>query len=482
MALCSLGTSVTRPLYLHACSHYGGPLAEGLIVDDTVRCPWHHACFSLRSGEAVGAPAFNPVPCWRVQKRDGKVYVHEKVKSAGESRSGKMQSTGGKPQRVVIVGGGAAGFAATEMLRREGFAGSLILLSADDAAPYDRTSCSKDYLAGNATESSVPLTRPKFYEEQSIEVQLGVTVTGIDAKAQHVVLSGGRKIPFDKLLLATGAEPVRLDIPGANQPNVHVLRSLSDSRAIIAQVEEARHAVVLGASFVGLEVAAALRARKIEVHVVAPERRPLERILGREYSDFIRELHEEHGVVFHLEKTVTAIDRRDAKLSDGLILPADIVVAGVGVRPRNQLAEHAGLRIDQGVVVNEYLQTSAPEIFAAGDIARWPSPHTGKYQRIEHWVVAQRQGQTVARNMLGQRQPFSDVPFFWSQHYDVTINYVGHAERWDELQVEGRIAARDCAIRYRRGGKTLALASISRDRENLKEEVTIEHAAMRQVA
>ena len=459
------------------CSHYGGPLAEGLIVDDTVRCPWHHACFSLRSGEAVGAPAFNPVTCWRVQKRNGKVFVHEKVDSANQRRSGESRSTSGKPERIVIVGGGAAGFAATEMLRREGFAGSLTLLSADDAAPYDRTNCSKDYLAGNVPESSMPLMQPEFYQEKSIEVQLGVTVTSIDVKARHVALSDDQKIPFDKLLLATGAEPVRLDVPGANGSHVHVLRSLSDSRAIIAQAKEARRAVVLGASFIGLEVAAALRARKIEVHVVAPERRPLERVLGREYSDFIRELHEEHGVVFHFEETATAIDRKDVKLSGGQVLPADLVVVGVGVRPRSQLAEQAGLKTDRGVVVNEYLQTSAPEIFAAGDIARWPDPHTGEKLRIEHWVVAERQGQTVARNMLGQRRPFSDMPFFWSQHYDVQINYVGHAENWDEMRTEGSIAARDCLVRYYRSGKILAAASISRDLENLKVEVALERAS-----
>ena len=457
------------------CSHSGGPLAEGLIVDDTVRCPWHHACFSLRSGEAVGAPAFNPVLCWRVEKRDGKVFVHDKV-DASQRRSARLRSTDRKPERIVIVGGGAAGFAATEMLRREGFDRSLTLLSADDAVPYDRTNCSKDYLAGNAPESSMPLMQTEFCQEKSIEVQLGVTVTSIDVKARHVALSDDQKIPFDKLLLATGAEPVRLDVPGANQPHVHVLRSLSDSRAIIAQAKEARRAVVLGASFIGLEAAAALRARKIEVHVVAPERRPLERVLGREYSDFIRELHEEHGVVFHFEETATAIDRKDVKLSGGQVLPADLVVVGVGVRPRSQLAEQAGLKTDRGVVVNEYLQTSAPEIFAAGDIARWPDPHTGEKLRIEHWVVAERQGQTVARNMLGQRRPFSDIPFFWSQHYDVQINYVGHAESWDELRTEGSIAARDCLVRYYRSGKILAAASISRDLENLKVEVALERA------
>src|SRR6266851_3128583 len=233
------------------CSHYGGPLAEGLIVDDTVRCPWHHARFSLRTGEAVGAPAFNPMACWRVEKRDGKVFVREKIALA-DRQSGKPAS--GKPERVVIVGGGGAGFAAAEMLRREGFVGSVTLLSADDAAPYDRPNCSKDYLAGNAPEDWMPLRPPDFYRDQSIELRLRAEVTGIDPKARQVTLADGSSVPFDKLLLATGAEPVRLDIPGADRPHVHVLRSLADSRAIIGRAKAARRAVVLGAGFTGLEV------------------------------------------------------------------------------------------------------------------------------------------------------------------------------------------------------------------------------------
>jgi apoptosis-inducing factor 3 len=193
-------------------------------------------------------------------------------------------------------------------------------------------------------------------------------------------------------------------------------------------------------------------------------------VLGREFGDFIRALHEEHGVVFHLEETATAIDGKNLKLKSGATLPAELVVVGIGVRPRTQLAERAGLKIDRGVVVDEYLQTSAPGIYAAGDIARWPDPHTGEHLRIEHWVVAARQGQAVARNILGQRQRFSDVPFFWSQHYDLPINYVGHAEKWDKLEIEGDIKARDCLVRYRRDGKVLAVASIYRDLDNLKAE------------
>ena len=460
-----------------SCSHYGGPLADGLVVADTVRCPWHHARFSLRTGEAVAAPAFNPVSCWRVHKRDGKAWVGEKIEPTEQRSTAKARNASENAERVVIVGGGAAAFATAEMLRREGFAGSVTLLSADDATPYDRPNCSKDYLAGNAPEDWIPLKPPEFYREHAIDIVLGTDVTGIDIKAHQVAIAGGRNVAFDKLVLATGAEPIRLDIPGANEPHVHTLRSLGDARAIIAHAKQAQRVVVVGASFIGLEVAASLRARELEVHVVAPERRPMERVLGPEFGDFIRALHEEHGVVFHLEETVTAIEGKNVRLKGGKTLPADLVIVGIGVRPRVQLAEQAGLTIDRGVVVNAYLETSAPGIYAAGDIARWPDPHSGEPLRIEHWVVAERQGQTVARNILGRRERFADVPFFWSQHYDLPINYVGHAEKWDALEIEGDIKARDCVVRYRRDGKLLAVASIYRDVDSLKEEWAMERRA-----
>ncbi len=351
------------------------------------------------------------------------------------------------------------------------------MLSNDDAPPVDRPNLSKDYLAGSAPEEWVPLKPPSYYAENGIDLRLNANVTSIDRHAQQVTLGDGAKIPFDRLLLATGAEPVRLSIPGADLPHVHVLRSLSDCRAIIAQASAAKRAVVVGASFIGLESAAALRARGLEVHVVAPETRPLERILGPQMGDFIRALHEEHGVIFHLGDAPVEIETGRVKLKSGATLEAELVILGVGVRPRTQLAELAGLHVDLGVVVDAFLETSAPGIFAAGDIARWPDPYSGASIRVEHWVVAERQGQTAALNMLGRRESYAAVPFFWSQHYDIPINYVGHAEAWDEIVVEGDISGKDCLLRFNRQGRTLAVASIFRDLENLQAELAMERAA-----
>ena len=454
------------------CTHYHGPLADGLLVGDTVRCPWHHAHFSLRTGEAIAAPALSPLSCWQVEDRGGKIVVSGKKKPDPAPKK-----TGSPNEHIVIVGGGAAGFAAAEMLRRRNYAGRITMLSNDEAAPVDRPNLSKDYLAGSAPEDWVPLRGDNWYAENTIDLKLKTDVTALDPKKKELTLGDGSKLKFDKLLLATGAEPVRLDIPGIDQTHVHTLRSLADCRAIIALAKKAKSAVVIGASFIGLETAAALRARDIAVHVIAPEKRPLERVFGPQLGDFIRALHEEHGVKFHLENSVTAIDNKGVTLKDGGTLDADLVVIGVGVRPRLALAEKAGLTIDKGVSVDKFLETSAPGIYAAGDIARWPDPVSGERIRVEHWVVAERQGQTAALNMMGVPTPFRSAPFFWSQHYDVPINYVGHAEQWDAIDIEGDVMKRDCVVRYKRGGRVLAVASVYRDKESLEAGVKMEQQA-----
>ena len=456
-----------------SCTHYGAPLADGLLVDETVRCPWHHACFSLRTGEALRAPAFDPIARWRVEQRDGSVYVREKLERAAPREN---PPTAGTPDSVVIVGGGAAGNAAAETLRWEGYGGRITMVSADERGPCDRPNLSKGYLAGAAPAESNPLRSPEFYEEHRIDVRLDAHVVTIDTANRMVHLADGTSHAYDALLLATGAEPVRLQVPGSDLPNVYYLRTLGDGDALVAKAATSKRAVVIGASFIGLEVAASLRARDIAVDVAGLEPVPMERILGTEVGTFIRLLHEQHGVTFHLGTSVTSIDERGVTLKSGEHLPADFVVIGIGVRPAISLAEQAGLAIDRGVTVNEYLETSIPGIFAAGDIARWPDRLTGERLRVEHWVVAERQGQTAARNILGRREPFDAVPFFWTEQYDFSLAYVGHAERWDTADLDGQLDADDhnCTVTYRRGGKKLAVALVRRDLEGLRAEVEFE--------
>jgi NADPH-dependent 2,4-dienoyl-CoA reductase/sulfur reductase-like enzyme/nitrite reductase/ring-hydroxylating ferredoxin subunit len=453
------------------CSHYGGPLAEGLVVGDTLRCPWHHGCFNIRTGEVIGAPALNDVSAWELERRDDRVIVVGR-KDAAQPHEAKG------PASVVIIGAGAAGERAAETLRREGYKGHVTVVDACDDLPFDKPNLSKDYLAGSAPEEWIPLHPADFYAENHIALRLGWRVTEIDTTAHRVTLDDGSHIPYGALVIATGAAPIRLPEAIVRGP-VHYLRTFADSKAIIEASASAKRAVVIGASFIGLEVAASLRARGLEVAVVAPEAIPLERVLGRELGMFVRSLHEQHGVVFHLGETVQWVEAGEVMLSGGSRLQADLVVAGIGVRPVTDLAERAGISVDNGILVDEYLQTNLPGIYAAGDLARWPQKRGGERIRVEHWVVAQRQGAHVARHMMGQRTPFIDVPFFWSAHYDIVIAYVGYAFPWDRLAIDGNIEARDCTVRYYRGNEVIAAATIFRDRESLQIEADLEQRMKR---
>jgi NADPH-dependent 2,4-dienoyl-CoA reductase/sulfur reductase-like enzyme len=445
------------------CTHYHGPLADGLIVGDTVRCPWHHACFSLKTGKALAAPAIDPVACWAVEEKDGKVFVKAKKEAAAPAKP-----AGGTAKRVVIIGGGAAGFAAAERLRRDGFSGEVTLLSADPDAPYDRPNCSKDYLSGAAPQEWMPLRDDAFYVDGKIDLRTNTEVASFEPKAKTVTLKGGGELAYDVLILATGAEPQRPPIPGLDGPHAYVLRSLKDADALIAAAEKAKRAAVIGASFIGLEVAAALKQRGLEVHVIAPETTPLEKIMGRDIGEWVKSVHEDKGVVFHLGRKVLGYADGKVEMDEGQPVSADFIVVGTGVRPRVSLAEAAGLKIDNGVVVDDHLKTSADGVYAAGDIARYPDPISGKLIRVEHWVHAERQGQYLARLILGADAPFSDPPFFWSSHYDQSVNYSGHAEGFDPPKVDGSVAKADAAVRYLKDGKLLAVATVGRDLESLK--------------
>lgn len=453
------------------CPHYHAPLADGLLVGNTIRCPMHHAAFDLCTGALLRPPALDDLKCWRVERRDGRAFVGPALPALQPL----VLTEPGLPESVVIVGGGAAGLVAADALRREGYTGPVTMVGADPALPYDRPNLSKDYLAGTAPADWLPLRDPSYYPEHKIETRSDTRVSAIDPAHKTVTLADGSRLAYGALLLATGADPVRLNVPGADAAHVAVVRSLADCDALIARCATAKRCVIVGDSFIGLEVAASLRARGLAVDVIARDAGPpMTRILGEALGKMVQTLHEAHGVVFHFDATLAEIAPDHVKLSTGETLPADLVVAGIGARPDIQLAQQAGLTVNGGVVVDAYLQTSAPGIYAAGDIAAWPDPRTGAPVRVEHWVVAERQGMTAARNMLGKRERFDAVPFFWSQHYETVINYVGHATQWERAEVDGDPAAHDCAVTYWQNGVRAAVATVGRDLESLRAELMLE--------
>lgn len=451
------------------CTHYGAPLADGLLVGDTIRCPWHHAVFCLRDGQVTRPPALNNLKCWRVEQINGMVFVRD-PRTETQPQTVKIAHA---PESVMIIGGGAAGNAAAETLRREGYEGPITMWSADTSEPYDRPNLSKDYLAGTASPDWLPLRSAAFYSEHRIDVQCNQRVTGLDTQRKAITLADGQRQHYGALLLATGAKARRMTIPGASLPHVAVLRTLTDCDALIARAANAKRCVVVGTGFIGLEAAAALRTRGLEVDVVMRGAYPMEWPLGEALGEMLRKLHESHGVSFHVAEVVE-IGLNSVTLSTGDELTADLVLTGIGVDPDVSLAQAAGLDIDRGVLVNEYLQTSAGDVYAAGDIARWPDPRSGERIRVEHWVVAERQGVVAARNILGQNLRFSAVPFFWTQHYDLQINYVGHADQWDRIEIEGDPNAHDCTASYWKGDTRLAVATVGRDLESLRAELAFE--------
>ena len=460
---------------LHAvggnCTHYGGPLGEGFMAGDEVRCPWHHACFSLRTGRARKAPAFAPLSTWRVEVVGDQAFVREKLEAAPKPTHRPSIPR----ERIVIVGGGAAGFAAAERLRDLGHAGALTMLSADSAGPYDRPNLSKDYLAGTAPEEWIPLTSDKHYARRKIDLRLETEVAAIDANAREVQLADGERIGYDALLIATGAEPRTLPLPGFDRADVFTLRSLADARSIITACRQARSVALIGAGFIGMEAAGALRERGLDVHVVAPDAVPLERALGAELGGFIQSLHAAGGVQFHLREKPAQFDGNALVLESGKRIDADVLIVGTGVVPRTQLAEQAGMRVDNGILVDATLQTSLPDHFAAGDVARFPLG--GEHVRVEHWVHAERMGQAAAANLLGAGQAFDDVPFFWTHHRGVEVRYCGYAGQWDSVRIDGSLEARDFTARYFRGDTLVAAASVGRDLENLEIEASLRRAS-----
>ncbi len=454
------------------CTHLKAPLADGIVVDGTIRCPWHHARFDIQNGEAVGAPAFAPLERFKVVEEDETVRVAATAPAADPAPQTPAPAIG----RVVIVGAGAAGHACAEMLARHG-AGAAVTLIGDEAEePYDRTFCSKQYLAGKAGRADMLLP-----ELDGVTMHTGARVTAIDRERTTVTFDDGASLPYDTLVLATGAEPVSPDFYGANRDDVYVVRTLTDADRLIAASVQARRAIIVGSSYIGLEVAASLIERGLEVAVVSDTDLPLEKTAGAEVGAMVRDLHEAKGVTFYAGRRIARWDGNAATLNDGTHLPGDIVVAGIGVTPRLDLAEAAGLALADkagggGVLVDDHLRTSDPAIHAIGDIASAPDRRLGHAIRVEHWVVAQRMGQWLARHLLGQVEDgYDHVPFFWSGHYDLSLRYVGHVASPEDRTIDGDVAAQDVAVHFAEAGREQALLIAGRDRQSLEREHEWEH-------
>jgi len=447
------------------CTHYGAPLSEGAVCSRTVRCPLHHACFSLVTGQAISAPAFDALTRRSVELADGLVRVGPAVTGASSIGPGNASQPSGI-RRVVIIGGGAAGFAAADTLRAQGFAGDVVMLSADEALPYDRPNLSKDFLAGTAPAEWMPLKDQSYYEDRSIEIRTETRVTQIDVRSREIETDRHGRLAYDRLLLATGARSRTLGIPGAPPSSLLTLRSMADAGKLIARLETAAKIVLVGSGFIGLETAAALRHRGKSVTVVSREDVPFGRAFGSRIGQYIRRLHEARGVRFIAPASPVSFDGSTMTLDCGEILEADLVIAGIGATPNDALADQAGLPVADGVLVDEFLQTAAPDVFAAGDVARHHNAEIGRPTREEHWVVAQRQGQVAALNMLGARQPYNEAPFFWTHQFDMTLKFSGVAGLQDRMSVSGSIDEGEFVASFFRGDRLTGVASIGRLQES----------------
>lgn len=450
------------------CPHYHAPLVDGVLNGERIVCPWHHACFSVVTGNMEEPPALDALPCYEVVIEGEKVSVRL-PEEISDHRTPEMSKRDAKDERLfVILGGGAAGYAATQTLREDGFRGRVLMLTREDRLPYDRPNLSKDYLHGHAQPEWMPLRGDEFFDEHDIEVLREKEVTRVDAANKTIAFSDGSTQKYDALLVATGGAPRQLKIEGSELRNIFLLRSFADADRIIETAQNAKRAVVVGASFIGMETAFSLTERKLSVTVVAPDKIPFERTLGAEIGALFRQLHESHGVTFKLGANVARFEGKEnvhaVVLDTGERIETDLVLVGVGVKPATGFLEGISLDKDGSVIVDENLR-AAESLYAAGDIARFPDARTGEPTRIEHWRVAQQHGRVAAHNMAGKKIAYDGVPFFWTTQFDIALTYIGHAAHWDEIIFQGDVSARDFLAFYVKENRVAAVAGMNRDRD-----------------
>jgi NADPH-dependent 2,4-dienoyl-CoA reductase/sulfur reductase-like enzyme/nitrite reductase/ring-hydroxylating ferredoxin subunit len=443
------------------CPHNGAPLATGTLCHGRVICPWHAAIFDATSGDLLEPPSLDALAQFSVRVEDDQVYVTVPEQPAdGRTMPMCSHEPEADSRLFAIVGSGAAGGSAAEALRQSDFRGRIVMISPEPVWPYDRTNCSKAYLAGDVSDEGMVLRDEEFYRQHGIERIQG-RVQRLDVDERTIALDNGEAISADAILVATGGVPRTMDVSGARLMGVLTLRGWADSQAIREAAQEADKAVVVGAGFIGMEVAASLTGHDVEVTVVAPESVPLEKHLGREVGDVVRKLHEENGTAFRLGRKVQRFDGGDkvqtVELDDGEQLPADLVVVGLGIIPPAQFLQGVPINDDGSVNVDEHLRL-AENVYAAGDVACYPDPFGSRRIRIEHWRLAQQHGRIAGQAMAGKDVSFESVPFFWTRQFGVSLMYAGHAEQWDEVLMTGEPAKRDFTAFYVKDNRLLAAA------------------------
>ncbi|MBC7569573.1 MAG: FAD-dependent oxidoreductase [Spirosoma sp.] len=449
------------------CTHYHAPLVKGILYGHRLVCPWHNACFDIRTGHRLEAPALTALPTYKVRIDGEQVFVT--VTTDEDTVENPMAAPdSNNAETFVIVGSGGAGEFAAEAMREGGFTGKIVMLTASTETPYDRPNCSKDYLQGEAPDEWMPLRAAEFYQEYGIEIRTGQRVVSLDAATKTIELESGETLTYTKALVATGGKPNELPTPGVDLPGVHSLRSLHDSKKLRELGEQHKKIVIIGSSFIGMEGAMSLRKLGSEIDVVGTETVPFEKILGGKIGRTVQSWHEKAGIRFHLGRKMKAIEGdgivQRVVLDNGHTIDADVVLLGVGVKPRTDFLKGVQIADDGGVLTDEYLQI-ADGLYAAGDIARYPTPDGA--QRIEHWKVAGQQGYVAGLNMAKEdKQAYQNVPFFWTNQQGTRINYIGHADKFDDVIYDGNPETDESFLAfYVQKNAIKAIAGVKRDQD-----------------
>jgi apoptosis-inducing factor 3 len=451
------------------CPHYGAPLDEGILSGSRIVCPWHHTSYNAQTGNLEEPPALDNLPVYQLKIIGDDVIVVLPDEVPG-SRFPEMSR--GDPQadgRVfAIIGAGAAGNAAAQTLREDGFKGRIVMITQEDRLPYDRPQLTKEYLEGKSDDGMLPLRSEEFYRDHDIECMLNSRVKKVAISNRLITFENGEELTYDSLLVASGGIPRTLDVPGSELQGIFTLRSWDDSSAIIRAAEGGSRVVVIGTSFIGIESAYSLSQRKLPVTVVGLESVPFEGVFGTGIGTLFQQLHEANGVQFRLNERIARFKGTGkveaVVLESGERIPADLVVVGVGVRPATDFMDGIDLLSDGSIAVNEFFQAT-DHVYAAGDIATFPYWYTGEWLRIEHWRTAEQQGRIAGHNMAGNEVPFRGVPFFWTIQVGLYFRYVGHAKRWDDIIVLGDIASKVFTAFYVKDGRVCAAAGNETEKE-----------------